>query len=458
MRLKLLPAALAPALLLGACATFDSVEAEAPAVPGAFENAGESGGAKPDPAWWTGFGDSAVDGLVAEAMDSNESLEAGVQRVEQARGALRVAGSTLLPAISGTADASTTGFDGDFSDSASIGVAASYELDLFGGNRAQRRAAESQLAAAGFSQKALALSIQSDVANAYFNLLALRERTRVAEENLAASERILELVETQYDAGAVSGFDLARQRSAVAAARARLRPLVEATRQTEHALAVLLGQAPQGFEAPSGRLEAIAPPAIDAGLPSDLLLRRPDLLAAEASLKAAEANIDAARAAFFPSIDLTAAVTRSADPLGGSPIGGFADLGATTISQVTASVLAPIFTGGRLEGNLAQAEARYLELAANYRQAVLSSLRDVEDALVSLQAAERQESDLLEAVAEAARAFEIAEVRYQAGADDLISVLDAQRNLLVAQDDLVQARQQRLTASVRLYRALGGGW
>jgi len=444
---------LAVAFSVSACTTFQPVDTDEVNIPADYKYAAEVEAAKPDPAWWTGFGEPSLNGLVSEAMDSNESIEASLQRVEQARGALQIARAPLLPSINGSVNASLREGSGSGassfqpSESVSAGVSASYELDLFGRNRAQARSAESQLAATIFNQQALALTVQSDVAASYFTLLALRDRIEVAQANIDATERILELVETQYDAGAVSGFDLARQRSAVASARARLRPLVQSARQTEHALAVLLGETPEAFAAPQGDLTAITTPAIETGLPSDLLLRRPDLLAAEAQLAAAEANIDAARAAFFPTIDLGASLT--AQDLTNS-----SDL----VSQLTAGLLQPIFAAGRLEGGLQQVRAQYLELAANYRQTILNSLRDVEDSLVSLEAAERQEEDLRQAAEEAGRAFEIAEVRYQAGADDLISVLDAQQNLLTAQDSLVQARQQRLTASVSLYRALGGGW
>ncbi len=470
MRLK--PFLLASALAttgLSACATFEDVETEELALPADYEYAARAvETAQPDPAWWSQFGDGELNTLINEAMAENITLEAGVQRVEQARAQLRIAGANLLPSVNAAADVSGSYSDADssfggigdgdipgggdfntddFRTSGSAGIGASYELDLFGRNRAQVRGAEAQLAAQLFNQQALALTVQADTAATYINYLALRERLEVAQSNLDAVERILELVETQYEAGAVSGFDLARQRSAVASARAQIRPLVEQTRQTEIALAVLLGLPPENFEAPAGDLFTLNTPSIETGLPSDLLLRRPDLLGAEASLSAADANIDVARAAFFPTINLSAG-------LNAQNIFDSANLVASLASGLTT----PIFQGGRLEGNLDLAEAQYKEIAANYRQTILVSLQEVENALVSLQSGREREDLLEEASEQADRALEIAEIRYQAGADDLLAVLDAQQQQLSARDNLVQARQQRLTTSVDLYRALGGGW
>lgn len=465
MRLKsfLLASALA-ATGLSACATFEDVETEELALPADYEYASRAvEAARPDPIWWRHFDDAELNTLVNAAMAENISLEAGVQRVEQARAQLRVAGASLLPSVSASADASASYSDAssdfggipgggsfgtdDFQTSGSAGIGANYELDLFGANRAQVRSAEARLAAQLFNQQALALAVQADTAATYINYLALQERLNVARRNLDAVERILELVETQYEAGAVSGFDLARQRSAVASARAQIRPLIEQTRQTEIALAVLLGEPPETFEAPAGDLFALETPSIETGLPSGLLLRRPDLLSAEASLAAADANIAAARAAFFPTINLSAGL--NAQDVFDS---------ASLVASLASGLTAPIFQGGRLEGNLEFAEAQYKEIAANYRQTILTSLQEVENALVSLESAREQEDLLEEASEQADRALEIAEIRYQAGADDLLAVLDAQQQQLSARDSLVRARQQRLTNSVALYRALGGGW
>jgi NodT family efflux transporter outer membrane factor (OMF) lipoprotein len=278
-------------------------------------------------------------------------------------------------------------------------------------------------------------------------VLAARLRLAAAQNSLAAQERVLQLVESRYEQGAVSGFDLTRQRAAVAVARARIPALEEAVDRQENGLAILLGRPPQGFAVDGRDLFAVALPSVDTGLPSELLLRRPDLLDAEAGLRAADADVSAARAAFFPRLDLTAA-------LSGVDLTGAAGIA----SSLAAGLVAPIFSGGRLEGGLERAEARHAELVAAYRQQILVALVEGENALLAGQSADRQEEQLRVAVEQAESALAAAETRYAAGAEDLLGVLDAQQTLLNANESLVTARARRLTATVDLIRALGGGW
>lgn len=480
MKVRLLcVAALAP--LVAGCATFNNTEMVMPELdmPAAYEFLQAEAGNAPDPAWWSAFNDQSLNALETRAMAANNDLLAGVERVAQARASLRQAGAVYLPQVSGSQSTtfSETGGGGggggglidtngdgipdtfvpggsgggggglSYTENSSARVGASYELDLFGGNAASLRSSRASLASQIYNQRNLELQVQSNVATAYFNILSLQQRLESARQNLEYAERIMDLVERQYEEGAVSGFDVSRQRQQLASTQATVPQLEQQLAAAESALAILLGEYPERFDPPAGQLRTILPPPVEVGLPSDLLLRRPDLMAAEATLVGANADIDAARAAFFPTISLSANANVS-DLFGAFDI-------ATSFGE---SLSATIFSGGRLEGGLQRSEARYRELIINYRQAVLNAMKEVEDALVTLRTAEEREALQQIATDEAQRSFELSEARYQAGADDLQAVLDAQRQLLSAADQLVQARQQRLTAAVDLFSALGGGW
>lgn len=431
---------------LAACATPQTAVHDLTAMPATYERSVEAG-APVDAKWWRAFNDPQLDALIAEALAANQDLTAGVARVRQSRASVKSASASLFPTVSGGASASSDS-ESDFDDVSTSGrLSASYQLDLFGQNRADRAAVRAGYDAQVFTQKSLELTVQSDVAFNYFSILALRERLDAARSNLEISERIYDIIKVRYEAGDVSGFDVSSQEASLANARARIPQLEQQLLSFETALAVLLGRAPQGYDAPEGDILAMAPPSTDPGLPSDLLLRRPDLLSAEALLRAADANVAAAQRAFFPSIDLSAGL--SAAPLTG---------GTSVIGSLASSLATPIFSGGRLEAGLDSAEARVDEQIARYRQATLSALRDVEVSLNGLTTADQREEQLQIAYAAAERSLELSEARYRAGTDNLTSLLNAQSTFFNASDSLVQGRLDRLTAATDLFVALGGGW
>ena len=387
----------------------------------------------PEKDWWSGFGSQPLDALVAQALSAN-------------RAALKVANASLLPQASGSLSASSDTQSGLDDVDASGRLSASYQLDLFGANAASRAGALANFDAAVFSQRALELTVQSDVATTYFNLLASREQLEVARRNLEIAERIFDIVQVRYKAGAISGFDVSSQSAQLANARARIPQLESQIASLETALAILVGQVPQGYVAPSENILAIGLPQTDPGLPSDLLLRRPDLMQSEANLRAASANIDAARAAFFPSMDLGAGV--SSLLTGGSDLTG----------SLSASIAATIFSGGRLEGQLGSAEARRAGQLASYRSSIFNALRDVDVSLKASEANAAREEQLLIARDAAADALEAAEIRYRAGTGDLTSLLTSQQNYSDAANSYVLGRLDRLTSAINLYVALGGGY
>lgn len=402
--------------------------------------------AAPEQAWWGSFKSADLDALVSEALVANNTLAQGVANVDASRAALKTANAAFLPQASGSLSASSNTQSGLDDVDANARLSASYQLDLFGANAASRNAALANLDAAVFSQRALELTVQSDVAAGWFNLLSAREQLAVAKQNLEISERIFKIVQVRYEAGAISGFDVSSQSAALANARARIPQLESQITSLETALAILLGRVPQGYTAPEADVLSIALPNAEPGLPSDLLLRRPDLMQAEANLRAANANIDAARAAFFPNIDLGAGLS--------SVLTGGGDL----IGSLSASVAQNIFSGGRLDAQLESAQARREAQLAGYRQSILSALRDVDVSLKAIEANGAREAQLLIARDAAADALRAAEIQYQAGTGDLTSLLNAQQNYFDAANSYVLGRLDRLTAAINLYVAVGGGY
>lgn len=445
---RALPIALA--LMLGACSMVPDYARPETGTPESWSAPQAAGmDVAADTQWWNSFGDPELTLLMQVALANNLDIEQALARVEQARGAARSAGSSLLPQVSGSGSASSRSIDGgSASESSEIGLSASYALDIWGRYRAQAQSSDFSLDASLYDKDSAALIVQSQVATTYFTILALKDRIAIAEESLTAARDTLRIVEARYDAGSISGLDLAQQRNAVATIKATLPSLRAEEVANENALAILLARVPGRFAVEGATLDKIALPTIAAGQPSALLERRPDIRGAEARLLAANADIGAARAAFFPSLDLSASATRS------FATGGVAE----TASALGASLLAPIFSGGSLEGNLQSAKGQQAELAASYKQTVLSSFAEVENALTNADANAQRETSLTVAANEARRAYDLAEARYRSGASDLLSVLDAQRSWLSARDSAATARLNRYSSAVDLFVALGGGW
>lgn len=442
----------ASALALAGCASINPVQRETATdagltMPDGYDYAAEVAAlSAPEQVWWAGFASADLDALITEALAANNSLAQGLANVDASRASLKTANAAFLPQASGSLSSSSNTESGIDDVDASARLSASYQLDLFGANAASRNAALANLDAAIFAQRALELTVQSDVAAGWFNLLSAREQLAVARRNLEISERIFQIVQVRYEAGTISGFDVSSQAAQLANARARIPQLESQITSQETALAILLGRVPQGYAAPQTDILAIEMPSADPGLPSDLLLRRPDLMQSEASLRAANANIDAARAAFFPSIDLGAGLS--------SVLTGGTDL----VGSLSASVAQTIFSGGRLDAQLEGARARREGQLAAYRQSILSALRDVDVSLKAVEASAAREEQLLIARDAAQDALRAAEILYQAGTGDLTSLLNAQQNYFDAANSYVLGRLDRLTAAINLYVAVGGGY
>jgi NodT family efflux transporter outer membrane factor (OMF) lipoprotein len=407
--------------------------------------------------WWRAFNAAELSDLVAQSLAGNPDLAIAAERIRQAEALLQIAGASLFPTLdldAGTAQVGSRPRGGPTATAKSTDVAlsASYELDLWGKNASIQRSADESLQATRFDYETARLTLVASVATTYFDVLTFRDRLAIARETLAIAERILGVVTSRAKYGAASQLDLSRQQTAVLQARAIIPPLELAERQTLNALAVLIGRPPEGFDV-AGRSVVLLPvPGVEPALPADVLVRRPDIAAAEAQLAAANADVAAARAALLPSIRLTGSAGYASDALlsiGSSP---------TFIYSIAASLLQPIFDGGRLRGQVDFTKSRERELVEAYRRAILAALTDVENSLVAANRTAAQEALQLQVRDEAQRTLRLAEVRYREGVDDLLVVLDAQRTLFQSQDLLAQTRLARLAASVALFRALGGGW
>ncbi len=442
-------------VLLSSCSMIPSYTKPQVQTPARWtQDATDAQGQEIPAAWWTVFGDDTLNQLVTTANTNNLDIAAGIERINQSRAALKVAGASLLPSADASLSASkgrdnpTTGSTRT-TTSVSGGLSIGYDLDIFGGNRAENERARANLKATEYTQKSLELATAGDVAEAYFNLLLTRERIKIGNDNLKNSSELLRIVEARVNAGVDSNLELSQQRVAVANSEASLSSLKQTEVTYKNALAILLGQAPQDFTLSEGDLKKITVPVIASGQPSTLLERRPDIASIEQQLIASNANIGVARAAYFPSITLGLSATANST--------GFTDPIGTGLG-IAAALTAPIFEGGRIEGGVELATAEQKEMIANYRKTVLTSYGEVENALSAVQTSSARETALKRAVNEAQKAYEISRKRYQVGTIDFATMLDTQANLLGSQDTYAQAMKARLSASLDLVKALGGGW
>jgi NodT family efflux transporter outer membrane factor (OMF) lipoprotein len=409
----------------------------------------------PETRWWDNFKAAELAPLEETAERENLDLAQAAARVLQAEASDTVAFSGLLPSADLSGAFSRNGGNSAIpraKSSFSAGLGASYQQNFFGQEFDQLQAARENLRAARYAQAVVGISVAAEVADQYFIVLSLRERIAIDRANIDAAKRILTITQAKVSSGVSSNLDLAEQQAVVAQQESRLPGLIEAEREARYALALLLGRAPEGFDVKAQNLDGIVSPSVQPGLPSEVLLRRPDVAEAEAALYAAHANVDAARAAFFPSLSLTGSAG-----YGSAAIGNLINPG-NFVWNIGASVAETIFDGGRIKAESDLARAQETEMLANYRKTVFSAFSDVETALGTVQAVGDQLALLDEQVKADAEAFRISELQYREGTIDILSLLTAQQNLFNAQDAFVQTKLARLEANINLYQQLGGGW
>lgn len=462
-------AAIAGALALSGCADKWNRPALGVDAPSRWKDVRDPKAIWPAADWWRGFGSAELTSLVQEAERANQDIGAAKARIEQADAQVRINGAALIPVINGSGEATfqpstttttrispsgqtqTSTRRKEFTGQYQAGVAASYQLDFWGRNRATVRSAEASATAARFDEEVVALSVTTSVANTYFALMSAQERLAIARGNVKSAQTILDAIQGRLDVGTATALDRAQQRAVLDQQRATIPAIEQEVRTNETALALLLGRPPIRLDVKGGRLDRLKVPKVQPGLPSDLLLRRPDVREAEATLASSDASITAARAAFLPSVALTAQ--------GGFESAALRTLlsGSNVAYQLAASVTQPILDQS-LPGNLDLAKGQFRENLFAYRKATIQSFVDTENALVSVRKTAEQVSLQEAAVKSAREAYDIAQVQLKEGAIDIVTVLNTQQTLFTAQDNLATARLAKFQALVSMFEALGGGW
>jgi len=413
----------------------------------------------PSTTWWYGFSSPELNNLITKAQQGNFDIAAAVARVQEADAQARIAGAPLLPSAGVGMNAKRertvaagTSSNGSTDNQFTPALVATYELDFWGKNRAAEEAAQATANASRYSRATIELTIMTSVASTYFQALELQDRLNIAQENQDNAESTLKGLQAEMAAGTETSLDVAQQDVIVSTLSAAVPPLKQQLRQTIDALAILTGQLPEKFDIPPGTLIHLTEPKVNPGLPSELLARRPDVAEAEANLVAANANIKVARAAYFPSINLTAS--------GGYASASLARVLAApaAVFSLAASITQPIFAGDAIEGQYNFSKARYNELLADYHKAVISAFGNVEDALTAVQQTANQQKAQQKAADKAKLSYDLAMTQFHAGTINILTLLNTENALFTARDSLEQVRLAHLQALLQLYNALGGGW
>jgi multidrug efflux system outer membrane protein len=413
----------------------------------------------PDAQWWQGFGSPDLDRLMNQAQQANDDLKAAMARVQQSDAQVRIAGAPLLPSLEAgfTPARQRMILPNGTNQAISIStftaqLSAAYELDFWGRNAALRAAAVAQAFGSRYDRQTVQLSLMASVATTYFTALSLRDRVTVATNNLANARETLSGLEIEQRVGTANPLDVAQQQSLVDTEDAAVPALRAQLSHTLAALAILVGTTPDQLQLGQTALEQVQAPPVMTGLPAALLARRPDVASAEAQLIAANANVRAARAAFLPSIQLTASGGVQSSALSTLLLPG------SRIFDVSAGITQPIFEGGQIAGAYAQSKGRYQELLADYHKAVISAFGNTQDSLTEVHETAEQQLRQDRATQTARRAYDFSQRQFHAGTINILTVLTTETALLTAQDTQAQVRLAHLSALVSLYQALGGGW
>jgi multidrug efflux system outer membrane protein len=411
--------------------------------------------------WQEYFSDERLRKLIQLALEQNRDLRVAVLNIERTQALYQIRRADLFPQVDATAEANFQGVPAGFTSSGrhstsraytvGLGVA-SYELDLFGRVRSLRDQALEQYLSTEQARRSVQISLVSQVATAYLTLAADRERLRIARETLASQQSSFQLTKSRFSAGVSSALDLNQAQTSVEAARADIARFTTQIAQDENALNLVLGAPappqllPQGLADTLTALKDAAP-----GLPSDVLLSRPDILQAEAQLKGANANIGAARAAFFPRIALFSSIGIGSDSLSGLFKGG------SLAWQFAPQVSLPIFDAGANKANLKVSEVDRSIMVAQYEKAIQTAFREVADSL-ALRGTIDEQLAAQQALSDASNeSYRLSQARYDRGVDNYLNVLVSQRALYLAQQGLVGVQYARLANMVTFYKVLGGG-
>lgn len=458
-----------PLMPLAACTVGPDYRPPEQSVPGAWTGADSGESTRPIPAqpqptpaqlatWWTVFDDPNLTTLVERGLSQNLTLAQAESRVRQARSARVVAASEGFPQVSAGASASRSRTPGNFGASTGnffrAGFDAAWEIDVFGGIRRNVEAADAVIQSSILSREALAVSLAGEIASTYLDLRGNQRQLAIARSNVDIQQRTFELNRQRQAAGFITALDVANARANLTQTEAAIPQLEAQARASMYALATLLGQTPDTLltELSPERPLPRVPRAIPVGLPSDLLLRRPDIRQAEADLRAATARIGVAVADQYPRFSLTGTLGLQGDQA--SSLGTI----ARNFWSIGPSVSLPVFTGGRTRGNIEQAREVAEQSLLEYRQRVLVALQDVETSLVAFTREQQRLDALAESVAANRQAVDLSSQLYNAGRTDFLNVLSAQRQLFSTEAQLAQSETNVANNLVALYKALGGGW
>ena len=412
----------------------------------------------PSADWWKAFGSPELDELIAEARRDNSDVVAAAARVREADAAAKIAGAALLPSLGVDTDVgperqyNLTGherhhvlYQGE--------LQASYEVDFWGENRSALNAALSRADAARFAQQVVWLSTSASVADLYFQYLGLQDQLKVAHDNLDRAQRTLSDIGQEHDQGVVPELAVVQQQSVVASLETAIPPLQQSLVATQSALALLVGKLPESMALSTGSTDDLRDPPIGQGVPSELLVRRPDVQEAEAKLKAANGDIRVARAEMLPTFNFSLAYGLTSMTLSQGTLAPLATY------SLLSSITAPIFEGGKLKGQLEQSKAKYQEvLVGDYRKTVLTAFGDVENALSAIRTTAAEEQAQRQNVSSALQSSGMSTESLRGGMGTVLDVLTSEAAVYSAQNGLVQARLAHLQALVGLIQALGGGW
>lgn len=447
--------ALVGALLLAGCASLKAPSSSADAgvaVPAAWSLATPATTPTALARWWQRFDDPALTALIEQALAANTSIASAQAALRQSRALAQVQQARLGPDLGVSASAQRSrSASGGSANSFRAGFDASWEPDVFGGQRAARDAAALDAEASAFGLGDVQVSVAAEVAQTYVTLRSTEQRLAIARENLASQEETLQITQWRVQAGLATSLQSEQARAAVEQTRAQI-PALQTTRAlARHQLALLTGRTVADFKLPEGG--TLPQPADDLALafPADTLRQRPDVRAAEAGVAAAAQRVLQADAARYPSFNLSGSLGLSALTLSGLGSGA-------VVSSLLAGVSLPVFDGGALRAQGEAQRAAFDQAREAHRSAVLVALKDVEDALVTLQGDRERLARLREAADAASNAALLARQRYASGLVDFQTVLETQRTQLSAQDNVAASQADVASDHVRLYKALGGGW
>lgn len=401
-------------------------------------------------AWWGRFNDPVMTSLIQEALQANPDIKTAQASLRSARAQRAIAGASLLPSVSAGGSARRS----SGSDNYGASIDASWEADVFGGNRLARDASQADVQAAQAGVEDVKASLAAEVASNYVNLRLAQARLAVAQQSLASRNETVRLVSLKQQAGLASGLEADQASLSLGQSQAQIPALKDSITQSENALGTLTGKGPAALQA---RLEAAKPiPTVAAQLadtvPANALRQRPDIRAAEYKVTAAALRVGEAKANLYPSFNLGGSLSASSLSL--------ADLiDPTTVARsLLASISAPLFDGGKLKQQVESRDAAREQAVASYQKTLLTALKDVANAFSSLQANRQQQPILMNNVALARSAEHLAKLSYEAGTTDFQNVLDAQRSTLSAQESLLAAQADNTQAIISLYKAVGGAW